>query len=176
MKKNHNQTGLLQTKNSHKTEAVHLDKIDRKILNYLQENNQLTNLDLAEKVGISPPPCFRRVKRLRDLGVIAKDVSIIDPLKVGQCLIVFVSVTLEKQREDMLSYFERNMLEQEEVVQCYFISGEIDYHLVVHVRDMNHYHEFSRRVFVKEANIKMFRSSFCLSRVKYHTKVQLLEQ
>ena len=156
-------------------EGYTLDKIDKKILNILQENNQITNLVLAEMIGISPPPCFRRVKRLRELGIIAKDVALVDPLKIGQCLIVFVSVTLEKQREDMLSYFERNMMEEEEVMQCYFISGEIDYLLVVHVRDMNHYNEFSRRVFVKEANIKMFRSSFCLSRVKYGTKVNLLD-
>lgn len=173
MKKNHTQSDLLDKKSLTATEPLCLDSIDIKILNLLQENNQLTNLDLAEKVGISPPPCFRRVKRLRELGVIAKDVSLIDPFKVGQSLVVFVSVTLEKQREDMLSYFERNMLEEPEVMQCYFISGEIDYLLVVQVKDMNHYHEFSRRVFVKEANIKMFRSSFCLSRVKYDTKVHV---
>ncbi len=152
---------------------ITLDSIDRKILNILQENNLITNLALAEKVGLSSPPCFRRVKRLRDLGIITKDVSLVDPYKIGKCLIVFVSVTLEKQREDMLSHFERNMLEAPEVVQCYFISGEIDYLLMIHVKDMNHFHEFSRRVFVKEANIKSFRSSFCLNRVKYNTKVHL---
>lgn len=152
-------------------ESIELDKIDKNILAILQEDNQITNLALADKVGISAPPCFRRVKRLRDLGIITKDVSLVDPFKIGQCLIVFVSVSLEKQREDMLSYFERNILDAPEVVQCYFISGEIDYLLVVHVRDMNHYHEFSRRIFVKEANIKSFRSNFCLNRVKYDTKV-----
>lgn len=151
--------------------SIELDKIDKNILAILQEDNQITNLALADKVGISAPPCFRRVKRLRDLGIITKDVSLVDPFKIGQCLIVFVSVSLEKQREDMLSYFERNILDAPEVVQCYFISGEIDYLLVVHVRDMNHYHEFSRRIFVKEANIKSFRSNFCLNRVKYDTKV-----
>ncbi len=156
-------------------EPIELDKIDRKILNILQENNQITNLALAEKVGISAPPCFRRVKRLRDLGIITKDIALVDPVKVGQCLTVFVSVTLEKQREDMLSHFERKVLQEPEVIQCYFISGEIDYLLVVYVKDMNHYHEFSRRVFVKEANIKSFRSSFCLNRIKYDTKVHLYE-
>lgn len=156
------------------TDKFDLDKIDKKILSYLQENNQITNLELAEKIGISAPPCFRRVKRLRELGVIERDVSLIDPTKIDHYLIAFVSVALEKQREDMLSHFERNMLEALEVKQCYFISGEIDYLLVVHLRDMKHYNEFARRVFVKEANIKMFRSSFCLSRVKYDTKIHLL--
>lgn len=172
MKKKYSSSSV-KNSNQESTESFDLDKIDKKILNILQEDNQITNLALADRVGLSAPPCFRRVKRLRELGVISKDVSLIDPFKIGQCLIVFVSVTLEKQREDMLSHFERNILDAPEVVQCYFISGEIDYLLVVHVSDMNHYHEFSRRVFVKEANIKSFRSSFCLNRVKYDTKVQL---
>ena len=175
MKKNYHPSDFVEKKlsNTASEGEFSLDKIDRKILNLLQEDNQITNLSLAEKVGISPPPCFRRVKRLRELGIIAKDVALVDPLKMPQCLIVFVSVALEKQREDMLSYFERNMLEEPEVMQCYFISGEIDYLLIVHARDINHYNEFARRVFVKEANIKMFRSSFCLSRVKYSTKLHL---
>ncbi|MDR3490794.1 MAG: Lrp/AsnC family transcriptional regulator [Gammaproteobacteria bacterium] len=150
-----------------------LDRIDRRILNILQQDNQITNLALAEKVGISAPPCFRRVKRLRELGIISKDVSLVDPFKVGQRLIIFVNITLEKQREDLLAHFERKMQEHPEIMQCYFISGDADYLLVVHVSDMNHYNEFARRVFASEANIKMFRSSFCLNRIKYDTHIQL---
>ena len=152
-----------------------LDRIDRKILNILQKNNQITNLTLADKVGLSAPPCFRRVKRLREMGVIAKDVSLVDPFKIGPHLIVFVNITLEKQREDLLAHFERKMLEQPEVMQCYFVSGDTDYFLIVHVADMNHYNEFSRRVFANEGNIKMFRSSFCINRIKYNTHIYLPE-
>ena len=65
-------------------EVFTLDAIDRKILNILQKDNQITNIALAEKVHLSAPPCFRRVKRLRDMGVIVKDVSLVDPFKVGQ--------------------------------------------------------------------------------------------
>ncbi|AUH73708.1 Lrp/AsnC family transcriptional regulator [Legionella sainthelensi] len=156
-------------------QAVFLDKIDRKILNLLQKDNQITNLSLAEKVGISAPPCFRRVKRLRDEGIIVKDVSLVDPFKAGRGLIVFANITLEKQREDLLAHFERKMAEQEEVKQCYFVSGETDYLLIIHVSDMNHYNEFARRIFANEANIKMFRSSFCLNRTKYNTNIQFPE-
>jgi Lrp/AsnC family transcriptional regulator, leucine-responsive regulatory protein len=152
-----------------------LDNIDRKILNILQENNQITNLELAEKVNISPPPCFRRVKRLREAGIISKDVSLVDPFKIGENLIVFVNITLEKQREDLLMHFERKMLEHHEIKQCYFISGDTDYFLIIQVRDMNHYNEFARKIFAKEANIKIFRSSFCLNRVKYDTRVAFSE-
>ena len=152
-----------------------LDRIDRKILNILQHDNQITNLALADRIGISAPPCFRRVKRLRESGIIAKDVALVDPFKVGSRLIVFVNVTLEKQREDLLAHFERKMLEHHEVMQCYFVSGDTDYLLIIHVADMNHYNEFARRVFANEANIKMFRSSFCLSRTKYNTHIYLSE-
>lgn len=153
-----------------------LDRMDRRILNILQQDNQITNIALAEKIGISAPPCFRRVKRLRDLGIISKDVSLVDPFKVGQRLIIFVNITLEKQREDLLMHFERKMQEHPEIMQCYFISGDADYLLVVHAVDMNHYNEFARRVFASEANIKMFRSSFCLSRIKYNTQIHLDEK
>lgn len=166
MKKN-----SLAYEQNEKLNLEELDRIDFKILNLLQQNNQITNLELADQVGISPPPCFRRVKRLRELGIIQKDVSIVDPFKVGQRLIVFVNITLEKQREDLLAHFERKMQEHREITQCYFISGDADYLLIVHVKDMNHYNEFARRVFASEPNIKMFRSSFCLNRVKYDTKV-----
>jgi Lrp/AsnC family transcriptional regulator, leucine-responsive regulatory protein len=155
------------------TDVVALDGIDRKILTLLQEDNQITNQDLAAKVGISPPPCHRRVKRLREAGVIHRDVSLIDPIKVGRSLVVFTSITLERQREDLLENFERKMAHCPEVMQCYFVSGDADYLVVVSVSDMAHYNEFARRVFANEPNIRMFRSSFCLSRVKYDTKIPL---
>ncbi|MDP3267807.1 MAG: Lrp/AsnC family transcriptional regulator [Legionella sp.] len=153
-----------------------LDKMDRKILNILQRDNQITNQALAEKIGISAPPCFRRVKRLRDDGIILNDVSLVDPFKVGKPLIVFVNITLEKQREDLLAHFERKMSEEPEIMQCYFVSGDTDYLLIIHVKDMNDYNDFARRVFANEPNIKQFRSSFCLNRTKYNTQVVLSEE
>ena len=148
-----------------------LDAIDRKILMLLQEDNQITNQDLASRVGISPPPCHRRVRRLREEGIIQRDVSLVDPVKVGRSLIVFASIALERQREDLLENFERKMMRCPEVMQCYFVSGDADYLVVVTVADMDHYNDFARRVFANEPNIRMFRSSFCLSRVKYDTKI-----
>jgi len=152
-----------------------LDKMDRKILNILQTDNQITNIALAEKVGLSPPPCLRRVKRLRDLGFITQDVSLIDPLKVGQRLLVFVEVSLEKQRDDLLAHFERKMKEQPEVMQCYFLSGDTDYLVVIQVSDVEEFNAFARRVFANEANMKRYRSRFCLNRVKYDTRIVLSE-
>jgi Lrp/AsnC family transcriptional regulator, leucine-responsive regulatory protein len=153
--------------------ALRLDRTDRRILEALQRNNQLSNLELAAAVGISPPPCSRRVRRLRDAGVISADVSLVDPFRVGRNLIVFASVTLERQREDLLENFERKMLAHPEVMQCYFISGDADYLVIVNVPDMAAYNDFARRVFANEPNIRMFRSSFALSRVKYETRIPL---
>ncbi len=150
-----------------------LDKIDVQILSILQENNLLTNIDLAEKVNLSPPPCLRRVKRLNELGVITHNVAIINPEKVGHNLVVFISITLEKQREDLLQNFERKMMEHTEITQCYFVSGETDYLLVAQLKDMPAYNEFARKVFANEPNIKVFRSSFCLNRIKYSTRISV---
>jgi Lrp/AsnC family transcriptional regulator, leucine-responsive regulatory protein len=154
---------------------VQLDAVDRRILDRLQEDNQISNLELAAAVGISPPPCSRRVQRLRAEGIISADVSLLDPFRVGRSLIVFASVTLERQREDLLENFERKMLAHAEVMQCYFVSGDADYLVVVSVPDMAAYNDFARRVFANEPNIRMFRSSFALSRVKYQTKIPLGE-
>lgn len=152
-----------------------LDRIDKRILNILQKDNLITNQDLAEKVGLSAPPCLRRVRKLREMKVITNDVAIIDPFKANKNL-VFTSITLLQQREDLLSNFERKMHEHPEILQCYFISGEVDYILVVCVRDMNHYHEFARQVFANEPNIKSYRSNICLSQIKYQTMIALDEQ
>ena len=166
-----NEIGATERQN----DDLKLDRIDRKILNILQKNNKITNLELAELVHISPPPCLRRVRRLRDLGVI-RDVAIIDPFKAGKTLTIFVSIILERQREELLEAFEKRMLKHNEVKQCYFVSGDIDYILVVQMEDMNHYHEFSRRVFSSEENIRSYRSVVCLNRVKYDTSVNLPEE
>jgi Lrp/AsnC family leucine-responsive transcriptional regulator len=154
-------------------DPVALDAIDRKILDALQEDNQITNLALAARVGLSPPPCLRRVRRLRETGVIARDVALVDPAMVGQQVTAFVGVELDRQREDVLASFERKIAAEPDVQQCYFVSGEIDYLLVVTCRDLDSYNEFARRVLANEHNIKRFRTSFNLARIKYETKISL---
>lgn len=154
-------------------EPIALDAIDRKILDALQEDNQITNLALAARVGLSPPPCLRRVRRLREASVIVKDVALVDPAMVGQAVTAFVGVELDRQREDVLASFERKIAAEPDVQQCYFVSGEIDYLLVVTCRDLDSYNAFARRVLANEHNIKRFRTSFNLSRIKYETKISL---
>lgn len=158
------------------TSKLVLDQIDRKILMLLQKNNLLTNLELAELVDLSPPSCLKRVRKLRELGIITQDVSLVDPFKIKQNLISFMSVSLEKHGEDCLSHFEQKMKEFPEIKQCYFISGDVDYLLMVHVTDIDAYDEFVRHLIANLPNMKSFRSSFCLSRIKYDTTVILDEE
>jgi Lrp/AsnC family leucine-responsive transcriptional regulator len=150
-----------------------LDAIDRRILDLLQDDNQITNLALAERIGLSPPACLKRVRRLRADKVIVKDVSVLDPESAGRSIVAFVGVELDRQREDVLAAFERKIAAEAEVQQCYFVSGEIDYLLTVVCLDMEAYNAFARRVLANEHNIKRFRTSFSLSRVKYETRIPL---
>jgi Lrp/AsnC family transcriptional regulator, leucine-responsive regulatory protein len=150
-----------------------LDAADRRILDVLQDDNQITNLALADKIGLSPPACLKRVRRLRADKVVVKDVAVLDPESVGHSIVAFVGVELDRQREDVLAAFERRIVTEPEVQQCYFVSGDIDYLLTVLCRDMEAYNGFARRVLATEHNIKRFRTSFSLSRVKYETRIPL---
>jgi Lrp/AsnC family transcriptional regulator, leucine-responsive regulatory protein len=153
--------------------AAPLDAMDRRLLDLLQRDNQITNIALADQVGLSPPACLKRVRRLRAEKIIVKDVAVLDPESVGQSIVAFVGVELDRQREDVLAAFERKIAAEAAVQQCYFVSGEIDYLLTVLCRDMEAYNAFARRVLANEHNIKRFRTSFSLSRVKYETRIPL---
>jgi Lrp/AsnC family leucine-responsive transcriptional regulator len=150
-----------------------LDACDRRLLSLLQRNNTLSNLELAEAADLSPPTCLRRVRRLRDEGIIVADVSIVDPFKLGLKMIVFVEITLERQQEEMQAAFELKMQAEPEIMQCYMISGDSDFLVVVEVADMNAFHALIRRVFTADANVRNFRSIFALSRSKFQTAISL---
>lgn len=150
-----------------------LDKIDRRILKILQENNQLTNLELASRVNLSPPTCLRRVRRLRDEKIIVADVALVDPQAVGQTLFAFVEVVLERQNEQAQQDFEQKMRKSDEVMQCYMVSGHADFMVVAQVADMPAYHRFVRRALTNDPNIRNFRSLFAMHRSKFQTQIPL---
>jgi Lrp/AsnC family leucine-responsive transcriptional regulator len=153
--------------------SIVIDTVDRKILNILQRNNQLTNLELAAKVHLSPPTCMRRVRRLRDEKIIAADVSVLDPLLVQRSLFVFIEVILERQSEQAQRTFERKMVDEGDVMQCYMVSGDIDFMVVAQVADMSAYHLFVRRALTNDPNIRNFRSLFAMDRSKFRTCIDL---
>ena len=146
-----------------------LDAIDIRILSELQEDAGLTNVALAERVGLSPSPCLARVRALEERGVIARRVALLDPAKLGPSLSVFIQVTLDKQTEDMLEIFEKAMGRFPEVMECYLMTGDSDYLLRVLVRDLTSLQHFIIERLSKTRGVANIRSSFALKQVKYKT-------
>jgi Lrp/AsnC family transcriptional regulator, leucine-responsive regulatory protein len=153
--------------------VAELDVVDRRILAVLQENARISNVDLAEQVGMSPSPCWRRVKALEDTGVIAKHVSLVDPASVGLPVSVFVQVTLERQIETALETFDQTVLARPEVMECYLMTGDSDYLLRVVVADLSAYERFLMDHLTRLNGVASIKSSFALKQVKYRTALPL---
>ncbi|UPR37395.1 Lrp/AsnC family transcriptional regulator [Vibrio cyclitrophicus] len=154
---------------------MEIDRIDRSILVELQKNNRIPNQVLAEIVGLSPPACLKRVKRLREEGVIVGDVSIINPELTGSKMTLVVSVEMERDRGDIYQIFRHSISKAAEVTQCYQISGSFDFMLIVTVKDIQAYEDFVERVLRKDLNIRKFHTSVSMRTVKFSTAVNLDE-
>lgn len=153
-----------------------LDKVDRKLLNLLQKDNQIPTRTLAEKVHISQPTCLRRVRDLREAGIISADVAMVDPFALGYGMMAFLEVSLTNQSDELMQEFEARMAKEPEVMQCYFVSGDFDYFLVVHVVDMDAYYQFVRRVISGSGNVRHFQSRFPMKRAKFDTRIAFDEK
>jgi len=152
---------------------IELDDTDRRILRALQDNARLSNVDLAQSVGLSPSPCLRRVKTLEDSGVIQRHVSLLDPAAVGFPVSVFVSVTLERQVESALEQFEAAISKRPEVLECYLMTGDADYLLRIVTSDLASYERFLVEHLTRIRGVSSIKSSFALKQVSYHTALPL---
>lgn len=153
---------------------IELDDLDRRILAVLQENN-LTPADrLGERVGLSASAVQRRAKRLREAGVIVGDVSIVDPKTVGQGALFVVEVTLDRESAELVEIFKRRMRSAPEVQQCYYITGEADFLLIVTAANVEEYEKLIERLFLNEKSVRKFRTGVVLNRVKTTLSVPLL--
>jgi DNA-binding Lrp family transcriptional regulator len=150
-----------------------LDDTDWRILSAMQEDARLTNADLAAKVHLSPSPCLRRVRELEQSGLIQRYVTLLDPLKMGLTVSVFIQVSLEKQMRNALDTFEASVLARDEVMECYLMTGDSDYLLRVVVRDMPSLERFIVDYLAKIPGVSNIRSSFALKQVKYKTALPL---
>lgn len=155
----------------HEVNIVKLDAIDRRILACLQEDNQISNLALAERVGLSPPACLKRVRALREAKVIIGDMSIVDPKALGQLVTVVVEVTLARASLDVVDGFKRKMVGQPEVSQCYLVTGASDIVLIVQVADMEAYESFLTRVLYSDAAVATVSSLVVVNRIKFQPRV-----
>ena len=151
----------------------HFDIIDVRILNVLQEDAQISNAELAQHIGISPSPCWRRVKKLEKEGVIKRRGTLLDPAIVGLPVSVFVRVSLERQIESALETFENAVLSRSEVMECYLMTGDSDYLLRVVVADLVAYERFMIDHLTRINGVASINSSFALKQVKYRTALPL---
>jgi Lrp/AsnC family transcriptional regulator, leucine-responsive regulatory protein len=146
-----------------------LDEIDRKILRHLQEEARISNADLADRVGLSPAPCLRRVRALEESRVIRKYVTLLDPAAVNLGVTVFVQISLDLQVEDRLEIFERALMRRPEVLECYLMTGDADYLVRVVVPDVAAYERFLKDTLTRIEGVAGIKSSFALKQVKYST-------
>ena len=146
-----------------------LDEIDRKILKHLQQEARISNTELADRVGLSPAPCLRRVRTLEDRKVISKYVTLLDPSAVELGVTVFVQISLDLQVEDRLDIFERAITRRPEVLECYLMTGDADYLVRVVVPDVAAYERFLKDVLTRVDGVAGIKSSFALKQVKYST-------
>ena len=150
-----------------------LDQFDYAILTLVQENNQLSSHEIGDKVGLSPSAVQRRLRRLRETGVIIADVSLISPAAAGNRVVIIVEVSLEREQVQQLREFERSISALPEVTQCYYVTGKSDFILVLNVRSMEAYGEFAERVFHSNPNVKQFYTAVVMNQVKFTTCVEL---
>ncbi len=150
-----------------------LDSIDHKILAALQADGRLSNVELAERVGLSPSPCLRRVRLLEEAGVINRYVALVDQRAVGLPVSVFISIKLERQHEEDLDKFEAEVSGYPEVLECYLMTGSRDYLLRVATRDLSAYERFLKTKLTRVENVASIESSFALKQVKYTNSLPL---
>jgi Lrp/AsnC family transcriptional regulator, leucine-responsive regulatory protein len=150
-----------------------LDPVDWAILERMQDDARVSNIDLANAVHLSPSPCLARVRKLEEAGLIRRHVTLLDPIKLGLTVSVFIQVRLEKQVEKSLGVFERAISERSEVMECYLMTGDSDYLLRVVVADIPALERFIVDFLSKIPGIGNIQSSFALKQVKYQTALPL---
>ena len=148
-----------------------MDEIDRRILNALQVDASQTNSELALAVHVSAPTCLRRVKLLKESGVIQREVAIVAPEKVGPSLTVIVEISLDVQAAERMGEFEAHVAGEPAVLQCYRVAPGPDFVLIVQVADMPAYHALAHGLFATRTNVRNVKAYFSTFRSKFETRI-----
>ena len=143
-----------------------MDRIDLNILKELQQNARITNQELSERVNLSPTPCLRRVKMLEDAGVIKGYSAVVDPDAYGLPVMAFVTVRLERQTDAEIVSFEKAVMDLDEVVACYLMSGRQDYMLQVFAHSLKDYENFVRNKLTHVSGLGEMETHFAFGQVK----------
>ncbi len=145
---------------------MELDRFDRQLLNLVQDDASQTAERLAEKVGLSPSAIQRRLRRLRDEGVIVRDTAVVDPKRVGRPTFFVVSLQMERERPELLGQLREWLAAQEHIQQAFYVTGEVDFVLVITAPDTETYDALMARLISDNPNVKRFTTSVALSVVK----------
>jgi len=155
-------------------DVIKLDRIDKKILTLMQRNARISNLELADSVGLSPTPCSRRVKRLEESGIIDRHVTLLKPAVLGLNLTAMIGITMDRHTPDRFDNFERAITAIPEVLECLIVTGQsADFLLKVVVRDMQHYEQFLLGQLTKLEGVTGVHSSFVLREMIKKTELPL---
>jgi Lrp/AsnC family transcriptional regulator, leucine-responsive regulatory protein len=152
---------------------VSLDAFDLAILNFLQRDNTTPQRVIGEAVNLSAPAVQRRIRRMEEAGVIEANVAIVNPALVGQSTTVFVQVEVISETAELIDAAKREFASAPEVQQCYYVTGEADFVLVIVVPTMGDYEALTRRLFFGNNNVKRFRTFVAMDRVKVGLSVPL---
>jgi len=143
-----------------------LDRTDRRILDELQKDGAISNLDLADKVGLSPSPCSRRVKALQESGIIQKTVALLNPKSLGLDMVAMISISMDRHTPERFENFETLVAGFPEVLECFLITGSsADYLLKVIVQDMEGYQQFLLGKLTRIEGVSGVHSSFVMRKV-----------
>jgi len=152
---------------------VQLDNQDLHILKILQSDVRKSIEYLAQEVGLSTASVQRRLKRLRDNQVIAKEVAIVSPKAVGQHMSFIISVELERDHINHLKEFKTRIKKESRVQQCYYVTGEADFMLIVTATDMDDFERFTQSLFYNDSNVRRFKTSVVMERTKVGLELAL---
>ena len=147
---------------------MELDEFDRRLLAALQQDARRTGEQLAALVGLSPAACLRRAQRLRESGIIEREIAVIAPKAVGRRLMMVLAVTLEGEQPERFDEFERQLRRAPEVMECYHVTGPTDFVLVIATADMEEYQDFTKRLLFGK-HVKRFEARVVIERVKFET-------
>lgn len=151
-----------------------LDRTDRRILQLMQQNGRISNLELADRIGLSPSPCSRRVKLLEDSGLVVGHVTLLDPAMLGLKLTALIQISMDRHTPERFEGFESQVANFPEVLECLLITGQsADYLLKVVVPDMEHYQEFLLGKLTRIEGVTGVQSSFVLRKVINTTALPL---
>jgi Lrp/AsnC family transcriptional regulator len=153
-----------------------LQRADIKILSILQEDASISTTALAERLHMSQSPCWRRVNRLEEEGIVSKKVALLDRQRLGLDVVVFATVNLNQTGRQNLLAFEAEIVRHPEVVECYTMAGIWDYMLKIVVKDIRHYEDFVRNTLSASDLIRELHSHMAVTEIKYTTALPLASQ